>query len=78
MSKQEKNQKNINYSQDFVIAMVANVSPSWEKIAPNKFNSSEDLSFAIRQATDVIKLASSQDFNTNTSIYNMKKKSNSE
>lgn len=68
------NKKINNYSQDFVAAIVANVSPSCEKTVLNKFNSSEDLFFEIKQATEVIKLASSQDFKTNTSTYYMKKR----
>lgn len=62
------------YLQDFVVAIVANVSPSWEKISLNKFNSSGDLSFEIAQAIDVIKLTISQEFKTNTSNYYMKKR----
>lgn len=68
------NKKINNYSQDFVAAIVASVSPSCEKTVLNKFNSSEDLSFAIKQATEVIKLTNSQEFKTNTSNYHMKKR----
>ena len=55
-------------------AIVANVSPNCVKKAPNKVNSSEDLSLEITQAMDVIKLTNSQEFTTNTSIYHMKKR----
>lgn len=54
--------------------MVANVSPNCEKTVLNKFNSSEDLSFEITQAIEVIKLTNSHEFKTNTSIYHMKKR----
>ena len=51
---------------------MSKVSPNCEKIALNKFNSLTVLSLAIAQASQVIKLANSQPFNTNTSKYNMK------
>lgn len=63
----------MNYSQDLVAAMVSKVSPSCEKTAPNKFNSSGDLSFAITQAMEVIKLTNSQDFKVNTSFLSYEK-----
>ena len=54
--------------------MVFKVSPNWENIEPSKVNSSGDLSFAITQAREVIKLTNSQDPNSNTSMYHMKKR----
>ena len=61
-------------SQDLVAAIVAKVSPNWVKKAPNKVNSSADLSWAIAQAREEIKVTNSQDPKTNTSIYYMKKR----
>lgn len=66
--------KETNYSQDLVAAIVAKVSPNCEKTAANKFSSSEDLSFEIKQAIEVIKLTNSQEPKINTSIYYMKMK----
>mgnify|MGYP003369577542 CR=1 FL=1 len=51
----------------WVAAIVANESPNWVKIAPNKVISSWDLSFAIKHAREETKVTNSHGFNKTTS-----------